>query len=248
MFRRVASTAFILLTVLASGLSASAAEVQTGKIGTEQAKAPTVTTSVFEPIITRSMTPALGRGTLGVLPDAHIPEGPLAGALTPPTYPDFAASAKVGVMGGEFGVFSGYNSRANLFESAPTTGWNFGASVGYAGFYLRAGVSSDAAEAAARIVNDSNRGWLAGLGYEFGAFDLRLTYMASTPIGITDRDVVSRLWMIGGIYQLSPRIRLNADAFTGNRDFRNGATVLTMPVNSAAPQGTGARVGVQLKF
>lgn len=247
MFRRVASTAFVLLTVLASSLTVSAAEVQTGKIGTDQASAPTVTTSIFEPI-TGYMTPALGRGSLGVLPDARVPTGPVNGIITPPAYSDFAASSKVGVLGGQFGVFSGYNSRANLFESAPTTGWNFGASVGYAGFYLRAGVSSDAAEAAARIVNDSNRGWLAGLGYEFGSFDLRFTYMASTPIGFTDRDVVSRLWMIGGIYQVSSRIRLNADAFTGSRDFRNGTSVLTMPVNSAAPQGTGARVGVQLQF
>jgi hypothetical protein len=247
MLRRVAFTLFILLTISAVGLPASAVEVRTGNPGSGQATAPSVTTFVFEPI-TRYMTPAFGRGTLGVLPDARVPTGPVAGILTAPAYADFAASSKVGMLGGEFGVFSGHNSGANLFESAPTTGWNFGASVGYAGFYLRAGVSSDAAEAAARIVNESNRGWLAGLGYEFGAFDLRLTYMASTPIGFTDRDVVSRLWMIGGIYQLSPRIRLNADAFTGSRDFRNGTTVLTMPVNSAAPQGTGARVGVQLKF
>jgi len=142
-------------------------------------------------------------------------------------------------------MFGGYSSRANLFESTPTTGWTFGASVGYAGFYVRGGMSSDAAQAAAKILNDANRGWLAGFGYEIGAFDLRITYMAAEPIGMTDREVVSRLWMIGGIYQLSPRIRFNADAFTGGRDI---STFRTAPANAAAPQGTGARVGVQLKF
>ena len=66
-----------------------------------------------------------------------------------------------------------------------------------------------------------------------GAFDLRLTYMAAEPIGFTDRDVVSRLWMIGGIYQLTPRVRVNADAFTSNRDFRSTASVLSAPANAA---------------
>jgi hypothetical protein len=247
MFARLLSTAFILLTVLGSGLSVSAAEVRTPQIDGDTPKAPPVAGSVFEPV-TSYMTPAFGGTTLGVLPDAHVPTGPAAGIFTPNHYSDFAATFKAGVMGGQLGVFSGYNSSANLFESTPTNGWTFGASVGYAGFYLRAGVSSDAALAAAQIVNETNRGWLAGLGYEFGAFDLRFTYMAAQPIGFTDRDVVSRLWMIGGIYQLTPRVRVNADAFTGNRDFRSTATVLTAPANAAAPQGTGARVGIQLKF
>jgi hypothetical protein len=247
MFARFAATAFVLLTVLALSLTASAADVRTRQMGTDAPKSVPISVSVFQPT-TGYMTPSFGGSTLGVMPGSHIPTGPVSGILSPTNYSDFAAAYKVGVMGGQVGLFGGYNSRANMLETTPTNGWTFGASVGYAGFYLRAGVSSDAAVAASKIVNETNRGWLAGLGYEFGAFDIRFTYMAAEPIGFTDRDVVSRLWMIGGIYQLSPRVRVNADAFTSNRDFRSTATVLTAPANAAAPQGTGARVGVQLRF
>lgn len=244
---RILSVTLAFLAACGVSLAASAAEVRTRQLSGDAPKS-SVTVSVFEPVTSYNMTPAFGGTTLGVLPNNRLPAGPATGILTPVPYSDFMATYKAGVMGGQLGVFGGYNSVANLFESAPTTGWNFGASVGYAGFYFRAGVSSDAAQAAAQIVNETNRGWLAGLGYEFGAFDLRLTYMAAEPIGFTDRDVVSKLWMIGGIYQLTPRVRVNADAFTGGRDLRNTTTVLTAPANAAAPQGTGARVGIQLKF
>ena len=43
-------------------------------------------------------------------------------------------------------------------------------------------------------------------------------------------------------------VRFNADAFTGGRDLRSTTNVLTAPANAVAPQGTGGRVGVQLKF
>jgi hypothetical protein len=196
---------------------------------------PPVSVSVFEPVTSGAFTPGFGNATLGVLPDGS-------------PFQDFTATYKAGLLGSEVGVFGGFNSRANMFESAPTNGWNFGASFGYRGFYLRAGMSSDATLASATLLNDANKGWLAGLGYAFGAFDLRVTYMASQSIGLMNNVPDSRLWMIGGIYQLTPRVRVNADAFTGGRDLRSTTNVLTAPAQTVAPQGTGARVGVQLKF
>jgi hypothetical protein len=58
----------------------------------------------------------------------------------------------------------------------------------------------------------------------------------------------NRLWMVGGIFQLTPRVRLNADAFTGGHDVRGLTNVFSATSNTAAPQGTGGRVGIQLKF
>jgi hypothetical protein len=233
--------ACIAFAVFALGVSQAraidvrpAAEVPAAQTLAVPAGAP-VSGTVFEPISSGYFTPGFGGATLGVLPDGS-------------PFQDFAATYKAGLFGSQVGIFGGFNTRANMFETAPTTGWNFGASVGYGGFYLRAGMSSDAALASASLINDTNKGWLAGFGYEFGAFDLRVTYMASQSIGVANNAPDNRLWMIGGIYQLTPRMRVNADAFTGGRDLRTTTNVLTAPAQTVAPQGTGARVGVQLKF
>ncbi len=250
MFSRIASAA--LLSLIFASWQVQAADVRPAAQGATAARELTrapkipVSATVFEPVTSTFLTAAFGGAALGAQPESSA----LLRASGMSSPRDFAASYKASLFGNSrLGVFGGYNSRANLFESAPTTGWNFGATVGYAGFYLRAGLSSDANQNSARLVNDVNRGWLAGFGYEFGSFDVRVTYMNAESVGLANvNEPDNRMWMIGGIYQLTPRVRVNADAFTGGRDMRSTANVVTAPSQTVAPQGTGARVGVQLKF
>ena len=231
----------------ADSLSANPIAAAAAKTRAAAAAPVAVSVLVFEPVRGGYLTPAFGGATLGVLPEAQFLARPL-GTRGPASRQDFAAWLKAGFLGSQLGLFGGFNSRANMFESAPTNGWNVGASVGYAGLYLRAGVSADTVTSSVYQFNDTNRGWLAGVGYEFGGFDVRVTYMAAEPTGFFAAQPDSRLWMIGGIYHLTPRIRFNADAFTGARDQSATLNVLKAPSKAVASQGTGARVGVQLKF
>ena len=254
MASRFALIALILLAITyGSPTPAKAVDVRPGQAPADihTVSPVAISASVFEPVTANYnfLTPAFGGATLGILPDSPLSVRSFNGMTD--AGQDFAASYLAQFNSGQLGIFGGYNSVANLYETAPTTGWNFGASVGYAGFYLRAGMSSDATGPAAHLFDDANRGWLAGVGYQTGALNLRVTYMAAQPIGLVDRALENdkRLWMIGGIYQLTPRIRFNADAFTSSRNALANASVFTAPVNNTAtPQGTGARVGVQLKF
>jgi hypothetical protein len=132
-----------------------------------------------------------------------------------------------------------------MLSLSPATSWDFGATVGYAGFYLRGGVNETAPLGPLLGL----QGLQAGFGYEIGAFDVRVTYAASQGMGLAERAIDSRQWTIGGIYQITPRIRVNADAFYGaeNRGTSLAAVPTVLPA-AAAPPGTGARVGVELRF
>ncbi len=176
------------------------------------------------------LTPAYGEVTLNVSPSGQL----------------MARSLSSDLMSiGRVGVFGGYEERPSALALSPTTSWNFGASVGYAGFYLRGGVN----EAAPIGPLVGTQGVQAGFGYEIGALDLRMTYLTSQRIGLglspAEREMDSQQWSIGGIYQITSRIRLNADAFYGVEP-KNAAPVAASPLN--APPGTGARVGVELRF
>jgi len=92
------------------------------------------------------------------------------------------------------------------------------------------------------------QGWQAGFGFETGALDLRLTYAISQSapgLHTIERELDSQQWTIGGIYQISSHLRLNADAFYGPHENRGA---LYAAPTAQAPQGTGARVGIQLRF
>jgi hypothetical protein len=188
------------------------------------------------------VSPAFGAVTLGVSPQNPLVAAPVNGSAALGNS-DFSATYKTELYGSQFGVSAGFaNGGGSLFTAEPTPGWSFGASVGYAGFYVHAGIS-DATQA--RLNSDPGKGWLAGFGYETGALNLRFSYMTAQSLATNDGD--SRTWMIGGIYRLNSRIRLNADAFT-NRDLRTFTTPAAAAAAASAPQGTGARVGVQLRF
>jgi len=175
-------------------------------------------------------TPAYGEVTLNVSPSGQLSARTLSSDL---------------VSIGRIGVFAGYDERPSVLALSPTTSWNFGASVGYAGFYVRGGVN----EAAPIGPLLGTQGLQAGFGYEIGALDLRMTYLTSQHMGLgvgaAEREIDSQQWAIGGIYQITSRIRLNADAFYGVGETK-GTPVAVSPLN--APPGTGARVGVELRF
>ncbi len=151
------------------------------------------------------------------------------------------------IRGGTIGVFGDVSERPSLFALAPAPAWNMGGSLGYAGFYLRAGVSGTPQLGPFQ----RTQGWQAGLGFASGGFDVRLMFLTAQTgnfsSGETEMD--SQRWMVGGIYRLSSSLRLNADAFYGLRDSRTGTFFTPAPAaGTQPPQGTGARVGVQLRF
>jgi len=156
---------------------------------------------------------------------------------------DVSARFSTHLFGGDVGVFGGYADQPSTLSLSPVSSWSFGATVGYAGVYLLGGVRDTAAFGPFL----GREGWAAGLGYDMGSFDLRLTYAAeASDLAALNRagDVQQQI-TLGGIYSISPRFSLNADAFYSGRE--RSLLYLTAPT-AKTPQGTGARVGVQLRF
>ncbi len=195
------------------------------------------------PLTIGYFTPAYGAVTLDVLPGsplvAHSANG-MSSGLTQGL--NVGGSYATPESVGRVGVFGAYDERPTILALTPTTAWNFAASVGYAGFYVRGGVN--AALPIGPLLG--TQGLEAGFGYEIGSLDLRLTYLTSQATGLAERETDNKQWAIGGMYQISPRLRLNADAFYGVAENRNLAPAVTPPATS--PPGTGARVGVELRF
>jgi hypothetical protein len=158
---------------------------------------------------------------------------------------DFAARYSASIYGGELGVFARVADRPRWLSPDTATAFNLGALVGYGGFYLQGALTGLDDNSVIRTAQ-SWQSWQAGLGYGAGAFDVRLTYAfgQGTP-AFAGRSFDNTQWMLGGIYQFTPRIRFNADAFTGRRFAAPG---FASAAPGSAPQGTGARVGVQLRF
>jgi hypothetical protein len=186
------------------------------------------------------LSPAFGSVTLGVSPATRSLGSGVATGMAQAF--DVGGRYSTTLPVGRIGIFGAYDERASLLSLAPATSWNFGASVGYAGFYVQGGVNATAPLGPLLGI----QGLQAGFGYEIGSFDVRLTYLASQGLGLADRDIDSRQLMLGGIYQITPRIRVNADAFYGSMDTHGAALAVQSPI--ATPPGTGARVGVELRF
>lgn len=187
-----------------------------------------------------SLSPTFGAVTVGI-------SSATSAMIAARSGQDISGGYATDLYGSQVGIFGGYADRPAQFAPVPSTSWNLGASVGYAGFYVR-GAFTDVAE---RGLVDTWRSWAAGFGYGTGNLDLRLSYIisdASRSLVQSNGGLDASQWLIGGNYQLTPRIRVNADAFYGNRDTAAiyGRLSATPGVN--APQGTGARVGVQLRF
>ena len=205
-------------------------------------------------VVSQSLTigtfsPAYGTKTLGVSPLFAPRAGNVGsgnGILRTIDAGGYASSVALIAPGGaQVGVFGAYEQRPSIMALVPASSWNFAASVCYAGFYLRGGLNE-----AARVGPLMGlQGMQAGFGYDDGALDVRFTYLSSqgTGTGSAEREPDSKQWTIGGIYQISPSIRLNADAFYGLGN-DHSASPAVLPAAATSPPGTGARVGVQLRF
>jgi hypothetical protein len=160
---------------------------------------------------------------------------------------NFSSEYTASAYGGNVGLFGERAEMPSLFALAPASTWNMGGSLGYAGFYLRAGLSGTPALGPIQ----RTQGWQAGLGFATGGLDVRLTFLTAQTGNFAsgETEMESQRWTLGGIYRLSSSLRLNADAFYGLRDSRTGMFFTPQPAaGTQAPQGTGARVGVQLRF
>ncbi|MEQ9111825.1 MAG: hypothetical protein RIF37_03280 [Rhodospirillaceae bacterium] len=147
------------------------------------------------------------------------------------TYGSYATS----FLGGQLGVFGGVTDQQSAFALEQTTSRTVGAALGYAGFYIRGAYQAAGSDG----LIDGRRAWQAGLGYGSGAFDVRVTYVESAFTQGSPTELEGKQWMIGGLVQITPTLLLNANAFYVDRE-------VAMP--TVEPPGTGARVGVQLRF
>jgi predicted porin len=222
------------------GSYATAAELQTTPPAVETPAPPTSQLSVSSNNSLRIgyQSPVTGAFSLG----APIVGRHTVGGVGVSSAQDVSARYSTHFLGGDFGVYGGYADQPSTLALSPVSSWTFGATVGYAGVYVLGGVS-DTSSFGPFI---GREGWAAGLGYEIGSVDLRLTYAAQgSDVGRVSRVAESQQITLGGIYSFSSRFRLNADAFYS--DYSHGTAYLSAP-NAKAPQGTGARVGVQLRF
>ena len=235
-------TAFLIAATTAVGLGmANAAEIQTADLAAPSDGAKSII-STTEAATIGYITP-----TYGTFGTAQLPN---VGTLTGGQSYGFNSSYMARGFGASLGVFGQFTGRQAFLTYAPAQAWNFGASVGYAGFYLRGGLS-DAPQLTPLF---RGQGWEAGFGYGTDAFGLRLMMISQTGslLGVTDQGPNSQQWTIGGMYQISQRLRLNADAFYGARDLHGlyfaAPAAAAVATQTQPPQGTGARVGIQLRF
>jgi hypothetical protein len=240
MYRKAALSVFAAaMIVVGFGMSAASAdEIATADDAAPVESSPSIT-SITEAVTVGYVTPTYG---------AFGTSTPSLGTTNAGQAYGFSSSYMARGFGASLGVFGQFTGRQAFLSYAPAQAWNFGASVGYAGFYLRGGVSD--APLVSPLFRD--QGWEAGVGYGTDAFDLRLMMISQTgsTVGVSDQAPNSQQWTIGGMYQISQRLRLNADAFYGARDLHG--LYFALPAAAAAqtqtPQGTGARVGIQLRF
>ncbi len=208
----------------------------------------TLTVSAFESVTMGYLTPANRSVAFGALPgeplSLNVLNGMSGGFALADAF-DIAGTYTADLRGGRFGLYGGYADRPSTLSLQPDSAWSVGASLGYAGFYVRGGISDMTAVGFLQNVE----GWEAGFGYETGNLDLRLTYAASQSagdLGSAAHQIDSKQWTLGGDYKISSSLRLNADAFYDMRS--SGLPALFAAPTMATPQGTGARVGVQLRF
>lgn len=179
--------------------------------------------------------PAFGTFIVDVTAASDLEAGAMAHSLSQAEPIDVYGAYSTSFLGGEVGVFGGYSDSRSAFNLETTTTSMLGASFGYAGFYLRGAYEASGPDG----LLDGRRAWQAGLGYGSDDFDLRVTYVQSAFQQGSPTELEGKQWMIGGLVQLTPSILLNANAFVIDRE-------LVMP--TVELPGSGARVGVQLRF
>ena len=244
----------VMAGLLATAGPALSAEFRVGSLSSSMAASSdseissTLTVFAVESIAMGYLTPASGSLAFGALPGEPLLinslNGGSGGVVLADTF-DIVGTYTADLHGGRVGLYGGYSDRPTTLSLEPDSAWSFGASIGYAGFYVRGGISDMTAAALLQSVE----GWEAGLGYETGNLDLRLTYAATQSVGdlgVPAHQLDSKQWTLGGDYEISSSLRLNADAFYDMRS--RGLPALLSAPSLTTPQGTGARVGVQLRF
>jgi hypothetical protein len=203
----------------------------------------TTSTGAASSLTIGTVSPAYGMMTLPVAAADPVQAAAINGAALGQ---EFAARYSTSIYGGQLGVFARIADRPVFLSTDSSRAFNLGASVGYAGFYFQGAYTGLNDNGFVRTLQ-SWQSFQAGLGFGADAFDVRLTYAVgqSTP-AFAGRTFDNSQWMLGGIYQIAPGIRFNADAFLGSRLISPG--VASAAPGATAPQGTGARVGVQLRF
>jgi hypothetical protein len=248
-FSRLTTAALAVALVALLARPAAAEDLRLGRSSVfapspAASQGPSLSTFANSALTIGYLSPAYGAMALG------IPSGPLSpralngmnGGLGLLRAFELGGKYTTPVSIGRIGIYGSYSERPSILALTPSTTWSLGGTVGYGGFYLRAGVNEVAAVGPLLGL----QGMQAGFGYELGGLDLRVTYLTSQGVGGVEREIDSKQWSIGGIYNITSRIRLNADAFYGVGENRGSALSVQPPLTS--PPGTGARVGVQLRF
>lgn len=97
----------------------------------------TLTISAFESVVVGYLTPANRSVAFGALPGepfaADVLNGMTGGLALADAF-DIAGKYTADLYGGRIGVYGGYAGRPSTLSLAPDTAWNFGASVGFAGW------------------------------------------------------------------------------------------------------------------
>jgi predicted porin len=229
----------VLAAIALAANHARAADMRVGDASLVAPAAP-------QPLMTSYYT-SINSVTAGVTPAAGALGARQTSGFGVADIIDAAGEYSTRLYGSDVGVFAGMAERPSIFAPTTATAWNVGGSLGYAGFYFRAGLTATQPLGPLQ----ATQGWQAGFGFTSGALDLRLMYLTAQTgnFGMAERDPDSQQWTLGGIYRLSSRVRLNADAFYGLRDSRSGMFFTPQAAaGNQAPQGTGARVGIQLRF
>jgi hypothetical protein len=245
-FSRLTAAAFAAgLVAFVGALPAAAEELRLGGpalVSSSESAALTMSSFANSALSVGFLAPSFSSSSMGLVPARSL-NGMnsgygLARAL------DVGGKFTAPVSIGRIGIYGEHSERPSMLALTPSTAWNFGASLGYAGFYLSGGVR----EASAVGPLLGIQGMQAGFGYGVGDLDVRVTYLTAQSVGTAEREIDSKQWSIGGIYNITSRIRLNADAFYGVGESHGTALSVQPPSMTGAPPGTGARVGVQLRF
>jgi predicted porin len=245
-----AITAFGVLSALTGAARAADLRIGNAAVVAAADPSPLISTLTVDSFVTGAPPgygPGFGMVTM-TLPSSAPAAAGGASALAGNVYStggEYSAQLSQ-LSGSDIGVFGSRAERSSIFNGMPGAAWNLGGSLGYGGFYLRAGLSATPALGPVQ----GTQGWQAGFGFATGALDLRLMYLTAAQNGtVGTSELDSQQWTLGGIYNLSSRLRLNADAFYGLRDSRAASLYTAQPAaGTQAPQGTGARLGVQLRF
>ena len=140
----------VMAGLLATAGPALSAEFRVGSLSSSMAASSdseissTLTVFAVESIAMGYLTPASGSLAFGALPGEPLLinslNGGSGGVVLADTF-DIVGTYTADLHGGRVGLYGGYSDRPTTLSLEPDSAWSFGASIGYAGFYVRGGIS-----------------------------------------------------------------------------------------------------------